>query len=58
MASIRSTKVFDMTKPKMKPMQITMALAVARTLAKRNERDNDTNLGGRSSAMTTQMRVP
>ena len=36
MASMRSTKVFDMTKPKMKPMQITMALAVARTLANRN----------------------
>ena len=41
MASMRSTKVFDMTKPKMKPMQITMALAVARTLTKRNERDNE-----------------
>ena len=41
MASISSTKVFDMTKPKMKPMQITMALAVARTLTKRNERDNE-----------------
>ena len=35
MALMRSTKVLDMTKPRMKPMQMTMALAVARTLPKR-----------------------
>ena len=31
-ASMRSTKVLDMTKPRMKPMQMTIAFAVARTL--------------------------
>jgi hypothetical protein len=46
MLSKRSTKVFEMMKPQRKAKQIMIELAMLRTL------------GGRISAVTTQIKVP
>ena len=46
MDMVRSTNVFDTINPRMKPKQMMKAFPMALTF------------GGKSSAMTTQMRVP